>query len=85
METQVATLQAQLTDLALQLLQERELRTQQLLLAQQALFPLPREQALASLAGAALSMPIQPAIPSFAAHPTEHYSRTFQTQLLRES
>jgi hypothetical protein len=52
-----------------------EIDTQQLLLTQQALFPFPREQALASLAGATLSMPTQPALPSFAVHPTEKRNR----------
>jgi hypothetical protein len=75
MEAQVATLQAQLSDLALQLLQERQLRTQQLLLAQQASFPLPREQALASFAGSTLSVSCQPAMPPLVCHPTEKRSR----------
>ncbi len=74
METQVATLQAQLTDLALQLLQERQY-TQQLSLARQAQFPLTGEQALASFAGSALSVPCQPAMPPFVCHPTEKRSR----------
>jgi len=74
METQVATLQAQLTDLALQLLQERQ-STQQLVLARQAQFPFTGEHALASFAGSALCVPCQPAVPSFASHPTEKRSR----------
>ncbi len=74
MEIQVATLQTQLTDLALQLLQERQ-HTQQLVLTRQAQFPFTGEQALAPLAGAALSVPCQPAIPALVCHPTEKRSR----------
>jgi hypothetical protein len=74
MEAQVATLQTQLTNLALQLLQERQ-HTQQLLLAQQAQFPFTGEQALALLAGPALSVPCQPAMPALVCHPTEKRSR----------
>ncbi len=74
MEAQVATLQTQLMDLALQLLQERQ-HTQQLLLAQQAQFPFTGEQALALLAGSALSVPCQPAMPALVCHPTEKRSR----------
>jgi len=73
MEAQVATLQAQITDLALQLLHERQC-TQQLLLARQAQFPFTGEQALAPLAGAALSVPCQPAMPPLVCHPTEKRS-----------
>ena len=72
MEAQVATLQTQLTDLALQLLQERQQRTQQLLLAQQAQFPLTREHEFAS---STLSVPCQPAMPPLVCHPTEKRSR----------
>ena len=75
MEVQVATLQAQLTDLALQLLQERELRTQQLLLDLQARFTSTGEHALAPLAGSAQLLPCQPAMPLLACHPTEKRSR----------
>jgi hypothetical protein len=75
METQVATLQAQLTDLALQLLQERQLRTQQLLLDRQTQFPFTGEQVLAPLSGSALVVPRQPALPSLVCHPTEKRSR----------
>ena len=73
-ESQVATLQAQLTDLALQLLQERQ-HIQQLSLARPAPFPLIGEQALASCAGSALSVPCQPAMPPFVCHPTEKRNR----------
>ncbi len=74
MEARLATLQAQLTDLALQLLQEREQRMEHRLLALEAQFPSNGERALASLAGSALSVPCQLAMPPLACHPTEKRS-----------
>jgi len=70
MEAQIATLQAQLTDLALQLLREREQRMEQLVLTLQAPSPLTRE-----LASQVLSVPSQRAMPALVCHPTEQRSR----------
>ncbi len=75
METQVATLQAQLTHLTLQLLQERELRTEQRLLTLEALLPSTGEHTLAPLARSASFVPDQPAMLPLACHPTEKRSR----------
>jgi hypothetical protein len=74
METQVTTLQTQLMDLALQLLQERQY-TQQFVLARQAPFPFTEEQAFLPRAGSAFSVPDQPATPALVCHPTEQRSR----------
>ena len=71
LETQVAALQAQLTDLALQLLKAREQHTEQRLLALEAQSSSSGEQSLVSPIGSALSVPDQPAMPPFACHPTE--------------
>jgi hypothetical protein len=71
MEAQVATLQTQTAYLALQLLRERELRTQECLLALETQLTSPLEQALAPLT---LSLPSQPEGP-FACHPTEKRTR----------
>jgi hypothetical protein len=75
MEAQVATLQTQLTDLALQLLQEREQHSQYLLLALQARLTSTGEPVLAPLAGSALFVPSQPVLPLLACHPTEQRNR----------
>ena len=75
MEAQVATLQAQLTHLTLQLLQERELRTEQRLLTLEALLTSTGEHALAPLARSASFVSDQPAMPPLACHPTEKRSR----------
>jgi hypothetical protein len=75
MEAKVATLQTQLTHLALQLVQEREQCTEQRLLTLEAQFPSIGEHALAPLARPAPSVPDQPAMPPFACHPTEKRSR----------
>lgn len=66
METQVATLQAQVAALSLQLLQERASRTEQRLLALSTRLALPAEQALPLTVG---SVPGLSAAPE--AHPTE--------------
>jgi hypothetical protein len=70
LEAMVATLQAQLTDLTLQLLREREQHTEQRLLA------LETERACAdpppvSFAGASPAVPRQPVLPALVCHPTE--------------
>lgn len=70
-EARLARLQAQLTHLALQLLQEREQRTQPRLLALEAQLTSTGEHALASLAGSAPSVPCQPETLVCACHPTE--------------
>jgi hypothetical protein len=71
-EAQVATLQAQLTDLALQLLKERQPHTDNCVLTLQAQDLSTGEQALAL---PALSEPCPPTLPAFACHPTEKRSR----------
>ncbi len=70
METQVATLQAQLTDLTLQLLQEREQRTEHRLLALEAQFTSTGEHAPQML-----SIPYQSAKPPLVCHPSEKRTR----------
>jgi hypothetical protein len=67
METQLATLQAQVASLALRLLQEREQHTEQRLLALETQLALPKEQALVPLTVG--SVPGLSAVPE--AHPTE--------------
>ena len=67
MEAQVATLQAQLTDLTLQLLQERELRMEHRLLA--------LEAQLTSTGEHAPQVPCQLAMPPLVCHPTEKRTR----------
>ncbi len=74
MEAQVATLQAQLAYLALQLLQEREQRTEQRLLTLETQLTSTGEYALAPLTLPAPSVPCQPEMP-FACHPTEKRAR----------
>jgi hypothetical protein len=71
----LATLQAQLTDLAIQLLKEREQHAQQLLLARQPSLPFPEEPMLVPLSGSALCLPDQLAMPALACHPTEKRNR----------
>ena len=68
MEAQVATLQTQLTNLALQLLKEREQRNEQHLLALEARYSSRREPSLASPTGSAVSVPDQPDMPPLARH-----------------
>jgi hypothetical protein len=75
MEAQVATLQAQVTDLALQLLREQEQRTEQRLLALEARYPSNEEPSLASLSGSAVSVPDQPASPPLACHSPRQRTR----------
>jgi len=65
-EAQVATLQAHLTDLALQLLREQEQRTEHRLLALEARFRSTREHPLPRLS--APSLPTEPATPSLTCH-----------------
>lgn len=70
MEAQIATLQTQLTDLTLQLLREREQRTEQ------RLFPLEAERAFAdqpsvSFSDASSSVLHQPVLSALVCHPTE--------------
>jgi hypothetical protein len=67
METQVTMLQAQLTDLAFQLLREREQR----LLARETEPVSSGKPSLALPSGSAFLAPEPPAMPSFACHPTE--------------
>lgn len=68
MEAHIATLQTQLTDLTLQLLREREQRTEQRLRTLEAQLRLTSDE---PLAGSALCVPEQQAMPPFACHPTE--------------
>jgi hypothetical protein len=74
MEVQVATLQAQLTDLALQLLKERQPHTKQQVLALQAQQTVMDEHPFASQTGSALFVPCQSAVPPLVCHPTEQRS-----------
>ncbi len=71
MEAQVATLQAQLTDLALQLLQERQQHTERLLTLQAQ--PIAMDEH--ALASSALLVSCQPDMPPLACHPTEKRNR----------
>jgi hypothetical protein len=75
MEAQMARLQAQLTDLALQLLQERQSRTEPHLLGRETQLTLTAEQALASRACSALCEPCPPTLPAMVCHPTEQRNR----------
>ncbi len=68
MEAQMATLQAHLTDLALQLLREREQRTEQRLLVLEAQLPSTREHLLPR---SALSLPLEQATSAFVCHSTK--------------
>lgn len=68
MEAKIATLQDQITDLALQLLLEREQRTEQRLLALEAQFTSTEAH---TLDGSALLVPIHTEFPPFARHSTE--------------
>jgi len=72
MEAQVATLQAQLTDLALQLLKGREQSTEQRLLRLETQLSSTREPLLPQVARA---VPLEQAMPALACHPTEKRSR----------
>ena len=74
METHIATLQAQLTDLALQLLCEREQRTEQRLLALEAERPSGDHPSM-PFSGAPPSAPCQPVLPALVCHPTERPNR----------
>jgi hypothetical protein len=71
MEEQMATLQAQLTDLTLQLLRERQQRTEQRLLALEAKLLSTGDHALALPSGSTPRVPDQPEMLPFACHPTE--------------
>ncbi|HEY1350178.1 MAG TPA: hypothetical protein VGF67_11185 [Ktedonobacteraceae bacterium] len=75
LEAQVARLQAQLTDLALQLLQERQWRLPSHLLGQDTQLALATNQTLASGACSALSVLDRPAMAPLVCHPTERRSR----------
>lgn len=71
LEAQVTVLQTQLTDLTLQLLREREKRTEQRLQALEAQLRVVRDDTLAPLAGSAPRVPEQQEMPSLVCHPTE--------------
>ena len=71
MEAQVATLQAQLTALALQLLQEREQRTEQRLLKLEAQLFSTKEPLLPP---SVRSVPLEQTTPPLTCHPTEKRS-----------
>ncbi len=75
LEALVATLQTQLTDLTLQLLREREQRTEQRLLALEAELVPTGDRPLVSFSGSPLSAPCQPAMPALVCHPTEKRNR----------
>ena len=70
LEAQVATLQTQLTDLTLQLLHEREQRTEQRLLALEAECAL-ADQPSVSFSDASPAVRHQPVLPALVCHPTE--------------
>lgn len=74
MEAQMATLQAQLTDLTLQLLREREQRTEQRLLALEGELT-SGEHPSVSFSGGASAVSCQPAMPALVCHPTERRNR----------
>ncbi len=74
MEAQMVTLQTQLTDLTLQLLREREQRTEQRLLTLEAELA-SGDHPSVSFSGAAPSVPCQPALPALVCHPTEKRTR----------
>ena len=71
METQIVTLQAQLTDLTLQLLREREQRTEQRLLALEAERPSACDHSLVPGSGAVSSVSGLPTTLELVCHPTE--------------
>jgi hypothetical protein len=71
MQAQVTTLQAQLNDLTLQLLKEREQRTEHRLLALEAQLISTGDHALVPASGSAPRVLDQPETPPFACHPTE--------------
>jgi hypothetical protein len=75
MEAQIATLQAQLTDLAFQLLQEREQHTEHRLMTLEALLTSTGEHAGETRACSVLSVPCQPAMAPLVCHPTEQRNR----------
>ncbi len=72
MEAQVATLQRQLTDLALQLLRAREQRTEERLLTLEAYLPSTREPVLQR---SVRSVPLEQAMPALACHSTRQQTR----------
>jgi hypothetical protein len=71
LEAQVAALQTQLTDLALQLLRERQYHTEQQMLARPVHQAKTDEDLFVSQAGSMLCEPFQPAPPPLVCHPTE--------------
>ena len=71
MQAQITILQAQLTDLALQLLHERELSTEHRLLALEGQLTSTGEGILPPLDQSVPVVPCRPETPSFACHPTE--------------
>jgi hypothetical protein len=75
MEKQMAILQAQLTDLTLQLLREREQRTEQRLQTLEAQLISTGDYALALPSGSTPHVPDQPEMSPFACHPTEKRNR----------
>jgi hypothetical protein len=75
METQVATLQTQLTDLAFQLLQEREQHTEHRLMTLEAVLTLTGEHAGETRACSVLSVPELSAMAPLVCHPTEQRNR----------
>ncbi|GHO60516.1 hypothetical protein [Ktedonobacter robiniae] len=75
MEAQVATLQAQLTGLTLQLLREREQRTEQRLLALEAERTCAGDHPLVPYSGTTSSVPCQQATPALVCHSTEKRNR----------
>jgi hypothetical protein len=75
MEARVATLQAQLTDLTLQLLREREQRTEQRLLALEAELISAGNHPSVPCSGSALCVACQPAPSPLTCHPTEKRNR----------
>jgi len=74
MEAQVATLQAQLTDLTLQLLREREQRTEQRLLALEAELA-SGDHPSVPFSGSVTVVSCQAALPELVCHPTERGNR----------
>ncbi len=75
MEAQMAALQTHLTDLTLQLLREREQRTEQRLLALEGELTSVGDHRLVPFSSAATSVPCQPAVPVLVCHPTEKRNR----------
>ena len=75
MEAQMATLQAQFTDLTLQLLREREQHTEQRLLALEAERIFAADHPRVPFPSSAPSMVCQPGLPALVCHPTEKRNR----------